>query len=145
MSFAELAELQYGYEDFLSVLDFNLERNPGISLLDFYRGLTDEAELEVKEVEYPSKQKSKPMTLKSEKEMFDMVNNKKPKEFNPEGLESVDVLEESDLNQIIKPISLTYCEEEYKGEPLKCRGCLKITIERDTVKCPNCDTEIKWF
>ena len=145
MSFAELAEFEIGYDEFLTILDFNLERNPGVSLLDFYNGLKGESEIEVKEVEYPAKQKSKPMTLKSEKEMFDLVNNNKPKQFNPEGLKDVDLLEESDLDHMIKPSSLTYYKDEFKGNTLKCRQCFKNTIEGNTEQCPECHTKIKWI
>ena len=145
MSFAELVEFEIGYEEFLTILDFNLERNPGVALLDFYRGLKGESVIEVKTVEYPAKQEPKKVVLKSEKELFDMVDNSKKKEFNPESPINSDDLEESNVDDLFSSKYLTYGMDEYKGTVLKCRSCFKNTIEGNTDKCPECHTQIKWF
>ena len=81
----------------------------------------------------------------SERDLFAKVDNRKAKQFNPEGLKDVDLLEESDLDHMIKTISLTYYKDEYKGTTLKCRGCFKNTIEGNTEQCPECHTKIKWI
>jgi hypothetical protein len=87
-----------------------------------------------------------PLELKvNEQHKFDAVKQEKQKVFNPKGLDNSDLLEETNIDEMIKkPEFITYGKEEFdKKELLKCRHCFKDTIRKDSEQCHECRIKIK--
>ena len=61
------------------------------------------------------------------------------------------IVEESDIDKLLetgtakKFDSLTYLNEEWKGETLLCRSCRNRSIKEGDEKCQNCHIQIKWI